>query len=1027
MIYYFNSLILSMKIDFRELKLSLYETIALKEESKLPNDPIFRLLFAMKEIQAILSLTNFTKYLYLDVQKLCEILYELEEQIKVDDGSKTYDLYFYYYLFLLIAHNPDIINYIYSFDFVKEINHLNKKESNNFLRSIIISKIILKLIYNFEGFDDYEENEYEEEIEKIKKENLEIIEKNLKLIGDISININKKFILNKNIDEIYIEIISQLIKNDKLSDYDYSMNIISQLDLQNIDLNTQMFEALSAILSSNEENVTKYNICEVNDLLNDKIINFHFILLKYIIKSSIYIYQIPFLYKVQKKLIKIIKTNIYELISFKINEQHRIRLEYVLEKYSDLYYYFNNYLNYKLVTNEVIKNRQEYDLKLSINSINKKANINNNNNKLYKEENPNQIEEHTKQAEPAPSTRESTNKIKYNESAQCSESKKIINYNSVEEIQNLLFNKSIFLLHTNEKECEPYIIYDKIFLGKNEIEINENQLYDIEKKNNSKTNSNENYIRFLKFLDEFKIRIKNEFKYNYRLKLKLEFTIDIKNQKNQNSIYNIICIYTFYNPINNEKLTFKDDNILINYTNSSSNGFLCMMNEINDESFKDKEYEEDEANPKIREINNKNNISVSNTNVKLPIDKANYSTQNNISVNNLVIKAQNNYSTKCCTQFDYLNKEADKEEIIVPIKIFNRSAVFIMQLSNGYYISYEKDSTLIVYDHAFNCNEINNLKNSKEFIYNISEKKSNYENSIELIVCCIYNIYLIQLNKTKLNYIKSFQIPTMSCYLCYEINKNEYILSGETSTIFCKNLFKEEKSKVSYNKISKDVYRSGKKIADNIIALSSNNVIKNGKDNLSLYNTETQKMEKISGYSYIYEKNGLSFMKVNGYKILLCACKKYLPEQKNGIVIVNLSNTNNEIISENFFATDNFEVNCFMPILKIKNNNVDKLAVENVEIEETEYFFAGGFDEEKGEGIIQLYKIFDDNEENIVSIEYLQDIDFVYNEKFRGFEGNITCIEQSKINGNILINSSNGNIYLFSKPNLEYYLNETEI
>ena len=168
-------------------------------------------------------------------------------------------------------------------------------------------------------------------------------------------------------------------------------------------------------------------------------------------------------------------------------------------------------------------------------------------------------------------------------------------------------------------------------------------------------------------------------------------------------------------------------------------------------------------------------------------------------------------------------------------------------------------------------------------------------------------------------------------------------------------------------------------------------------------------------------------MKVNGYKILLCACKKYLPEQKNGIVIVNLSNTNNEIISENFFATDNFEVNCFMPILKIRNNNVDKFAVENVEIEETEYFFAGGFDEEKGEGIIQLYKIFDDNEENIVSIEYLQDIDFVYNEKFRGFEGNITCIEQSKINGNILINSSNGNIYLFSKPNLEYYLNETEI
>ena len=42
--------------------------------------------------------------------------------------------------------------------------------------------------------------------------------------------------------------------------------------------------------------------------------------------------------------------------------------------------------------------------------------------------------------------------------------------------------------------------------------------------------------------------------------------------------------------------------------------------------------------------------------------------------------------------------------------------------------------------------------------------------------------------------------------------------------------------------------------------------------------------------------------------------------------------------------------------------------------------------------------------------------------KFKGFNGAISCIEQQKSNGNILITCWDGNVYLFEKVNLEQLL-----
>ena len=989
-----------------KMKMGIFLKAVLKEKAELENDPLFKLFNTIEEINDVLNLPLFTKYLYLNMNEVESILYDKEEVLNMDKKDEKKDLSFFFYLFLLIKHEPDIVNYIYSFDFIKEINS-KKKNNNNYLRNIIISKINLTLITNFKDFDDNEhDQQQEEQIGKLTKENEEEIDRNMKLIEYMDLNLTKKSIKDNKIDELYIEIIIQLIKNDKLSDYEFSFNIISQLDFEKIDLNEIMFAKLSNVLNSKDKNVEKYFIYNYIDLLDEKIVDFHYILLKYILKSSVYIYQIPFLLKIHKNIIKIIKSNIYELIYKGVPSQEKgtNKLEYVLEKYSDLLYYFNKYLDLKLSLKEEQKNNNELKLELK----NKKDNLN----RLKKEVNNKSTKPRTGQ----------TGKIK---SLRIGEREE---FDPVKDILSRLFQYSIFLIHTNEKGNEPYIIIDKILLGKGKIEIKEDVLKEIEKET-----TNENYKFFLNFIHQIKIRIKNEFICNYCLKIKLEFEIDENERLNEQSYYNISCIYTFYNPIDKSKKIFRDNDILNSETNSTLNGFSYMIDEINDELFESLEYKCDE-NKNITELKNNNinsNIKISHDSRQNNIYSINSDNNNSYESSNKSLIQKENVSTKPFTDYEYFNKEAEEEVIVAPIKIINDKdslSDFLIELNSGDFISFGKDNKLIGYDHKYNRYVITKLD---ECIYNISEKNPDDEKINEIIVCCVSNIYLIKVKDNKCISSQKIQISQMNYFLCSELKKDHYVISGETSTIYCVDIFTDKNKKplsLNYKKINNDIYRSGIKINDNIIALTSNSIMKHGKDNLSLYNFAKEKEEtkKIFGYSYFYGTNGLSLMNIKGKLILLCACKKYFPEQKNGIVIIDLSTTNKDILEE-YFDTDNFEVNCFKPILDVKNKSMDK----NGEINEfvgTEYFFVGGFDEEKGEAVIQLYKAYYDNEENKISIEYLQDIefDFKWHSIFKG-QGSIISIQQSKINGNILVNCSSGNIYLFTKPNIQYYLKETDI
>ena len=231
-----------------------------------------------------------------------------------------------------------------------------------------------------------------------------------------------------------------------------------------------------------------------------------------------------------------------------------------------------------------------------------------------------------------------------------------------------------------------------------------------------------------------------------------------------------------------------------------------------------------------------------------------------------------------------------------------------------------------------------------------------------------------------------------------------------------------------YYTILKGYYKEGIQINKILSAFTSNKIINNGKDKITFYNSNTNKHIDIENNSFILSTTGLCLMPVDNKNnnILLCACKKYIKGQKNGILLItDLKAVDESNYDKNnnikFYNTKDFEVHCFCQIIIIVNNKI----FEKPKIEKTNYFFVGGFDTKKHKGGIKLYKI-KKNKKEIIEIEKIQDI--VLENEYELFKGPISCIKQSTSNGNILITCWDGNVYLFNPPDLEKFISlETNI
>ena len=113
---------------------------------------------------------------------------------------------------------------------------LNNKETIDkiIISKIILSKIIIELLNNYKQSlmtTEYDNEELINQIEKVKKENINIIDKNIKIFNEIScLDMKIENIIDKKIDLLYIEIINSLIKKRLLENYEYSININKSIE-----------------------------------------------------------------------------------------------------------------------------------------------------------------------------------------------------------------------------------------------------------------------------------------------------------------------------------------------------------------------------------------------------------------------------------------------------------------------------------------------------------------------------------------------------------------------------------------------------------------------------------------------------------------------------------------------------------------------------------------------------------------------------------------------------------------------------
>ena len=1075
------------------------------------------------------------------------ILFDADEVIPLKN-EKVQGLYFYFYIDLLKSLEKEgIRDYTYSIDLIREIHNKNKIATSNIVK-IILAKVNIDLIKTFKDTGQYKD-EYQEEIKILEDESQQIISENLNFFQNIGYEVEKEY-LNQNIDIIYADIINFLIKNKKFEDYEFILALMKDIDIENIIITKKIYDELNATLN-NEEVVKIYKISCKDDIWNENKINFYYIFLRFIFKSSFYIYNLTFFLETRKLIINLLRTN--EVLIKRKNILYNDKISFVVKKLADSKYYFvklekleliyeyyteilfeskkddillieeifNNTKNIedKLLNdyNDAVKihkkipiikyifnekyglgERNENEMKkvieiwnrlekmikankikkmlnderqiickyfrdqknkdilienfgqqvydnfiIKINDFYKENEALEQENKKEKNENKDNLstqENKTTNLTPIDKPREKTTPKMdpIGEDSTTSESQiqksidsntalppitKFLQKKDIFDIANYILQKCNIFFHTNKKGTEPYIIYDEIYYGYYELKIDYLRLMQY-KQNlycfNTKEPSLINLKYFFEFLEEIEKRIKEEFENEYILKINLELILE-KENINEDNICNITAYYTFYEPFNQRRFKYKEENVLINKTNSMLQGFQFMIYDINSGIYKSIKYSEDLFFKKEIYLYDDDNEE----------DKINY-----------FMKNEEPYEIT-----------PSKYTIIEHIKTLGNtknSADFIKELSNGYFLI-GSQNMLHIYDHQFIEKPTLTIK-CKDWVYSVCERilfneKSKNSNNLQVICCMNGNIGLLEISdqKNKLTIIeaqsrqntkknsKKDKAKNNTYNICIEMRENNYIMSGLRGAVYFRNFFGNNDI-IEQSKIIEDTYRGGIKLNENIVALTSNSILPQGKDKLIFYNVKTGKLTEFGeNYSFLVSEHNMVLIpryeaKLEN-KILLCICKKYSEGQKNGILLVNPKLGKNVEIKKPFYDLNNFEISCICPILNIKNKNenydLDKIEEnykQNIEIQDTDFFFVCGYDIEKMEGVIKLFKIIFKEKFEDTKIKFLQNIEIRNTGNFQGFKEQIKCMIQSKITGNFLVTCADGNIILLTKPNLELYI-----
>ena len=938
-----------MGTDKKNLLLYMLKNCKIIDSICIPNI----LLNNKKEIDDIILISDEDMLFFFLIQyknNIENILYFSEEYIEIKK-EMLYRNKDYFYLDKLITENEEIINYIYDISLIREIDEKNKKVINIYSK-VIFSKIIIELVNNYEQTPFFEENQ-SKELDEIRKSNIKIIEKNIDIFKELSSHFNADYIIKTSIDEIYIDIIINLIETKKLCGEKYIEGIIKQLDFENIFLTKNMITKLSKTLNSNEIIKKNYEIRKFDDLFELQKIIFYYVLFKYILKNTFYKYQIEFLKEMTKNTRYLIQKN------FKIFDEAKIKG--IKEKFCE---FIKSMTDSKYYLDLLLTNNKNNNDKSNRNNIDNssKNNIDN----IYK------------------------NNIDNSNSSTCQNSifnkKKCLKQNEFDgeliKFAKKLLNYSTFLIKNNENgELTLSILNDE---QKDNMESFEDIDIEVEKLKN-------NVIKFIDFLLLIKNKIKESYNNKFNLIIKIK-TINTSYNFNSNGTYNIDCYYIFYSPKDDNKSSFKDDNILLNGINGKCQGFYYFINELNDDCYNGILFD---SNLNINDYMNK--IDKLEDENKKKVDEENKK-ENPISLTDIG-KLSGVEEIKVLEMKAKLDKNLD-------------SVDFLVQLSNGFFVAgVEECQILFIYDEDYKIIKQIDLQN---YPINVSEINNDKE-YLKIVVFFRKKQYiLISLNKFDFTY-KTECYDTNS-YIFLVLSNNNYIYNDEKGTFLSTNNLLGNNSINEEEKISKYSYKHGIEIDKNLILLISNNILPDGKDKLIIYDKlKREIVSELEGYSFNISKNSLYLMKNRDYKIVLCACKKNTKYQKNGILLVNTHIEDNQEIFDCFYDTFSFEPYCFCELKYIykKEKEINKY--------ETFYFLVGGLNAIKGIGVLKLYKIIYEHKAYNTKIEYIDDISFEH-DNFLGFEGPITSLIQSRKTGEILVSCRYGNIYLLSPPNLNYYL-----
>ena len=895
--------------------LSLREKIVEKSNS-FSDEQIFyenKLLFNYEEIEKIKRNheKNFLKILYFNKENIHNILYISEKTINIED-NQTKKISNLFYLDLLIADNPNIINYIFSINSI-EILYEQFLSIREIQIKLILAKLLIDMIESYEGFCDFDKEKNKKKIKSMANNCKKEIKRQIKHNNIIFHNYEN--IIKQSIDKLYMDIILSIFKTEKDLSYDEIYKTLDYLELEEISITKNMYADFNNFINNEQKNSNNFFIETIEDLVNIKKIHCYYIILKYFLKNPIYIYKFPFLLKTRKMIIDLIKNNLFTLIVAvndleSLNSSLSEKLIYIIKVIIDSEYYIDKYYKMKEVFKEILYNK------------------------------------------------------------------------------NLCYVFPLFEIITDDK-----IQKDK---DKNELLLKRWKIYEkmIKEKKYKKIPKN-----IIKKLFTFFGLEKNKF-----LLLKI-FT-----QEEYESFINLERTNYFKKEKEEE---YKDNKESVYYKSN----YDC------EQKIREPQIEEEKE-------------------IELNIDLEEKDNNSSIVIQSYTIKVEEIRETESITE--YINdkpynldfkmfKKSDKNKVIEFYKIIENEndceALFnySKKLSKGHFITKTNNHKLSLYNSFFEKKlEIDLLREIKD----VSElKNDNKDEIIQLLVCCEKKLTLVSIYLNDYHFRHSNISEEKSVkYSSVEQINGDYFVFGENGGF---NMFGKKKDNIK--KIFDENFLGKVKITDNIYALISNKLFSKGEDKLIIYDFDKNKTLKvIKDYCFKFSGNSICSIdtsKINSFndnkKILLCSCRK---NKKNGILLVNINLENNEFI-EKFYETENFEPSCSCQISNVANNNSITMDISDenkIDIQETEFFIVGGFDNDKRMGSARLYKLKHDKENNNIKIKYLLDIGIKDKEiDFKGFDMPITCITQSKITGNFLINCLDGNIFLFKPPNLECFLKKT--